>query len=108
MSSLGRGDYVLVKPGESIPADGEIVEGETEVDEALLSGESRPLPKRTGERVTGGAVNVTGPVVVRVERSARRPCSLAFCACWIGPRTTNRRSPRQLIAWRSGSWVCCW
>ncbi|MET1082700.1 MAG: heavy metal translocating P-type ATPase [Burkholderiales bacterium] len=67
VSMLGRGDYVMVKPGESIPADGRIVEGETEVDEALLSGESRPLFKRTGDRLTGGAVNVTSPVVLRVE-----------------------------------------
>ena len=68
VSMLERGDYVIVKPGESIPADGRIVEGETEVDEALLSGESRPLLKRAGDRLTGGAVNMTSPVVLRVER----------------------------------------
>jgi Cu2+-exporting ATPase len=65
---LKPGDCVLVKPGESIPADGEIAEGATEVDDSLLTGESRPFLKAHGDRLTGGAVNVTSPVVMRVLR----------------------------------------
>jgi len=67
VSMLRPGDHVLVRPGEAIPADGPIAEGVTEVDEALLSGESRPLVRRVGDRLAGGAVNVTSPVVMRVE-----------------------------------------
>ncbi len=66
--SLRRGDLVLVRPGESFPADGSIVDGETESDESLLTGESRPVRKRAGAEVTGGAVNRVSPVVVQVER----------------------------------------
>jgi Cu2+-exporting ATPase len=66
--TLRRGDLVLVRPGESFPADGSIVQGETESDESLLTGESRPVHKRTGAEVTGGAVNRVSPVVVHVER----------------------------------------
>jgi Cu2+-exporting ATPase len=68
VSMLDPGDCVLVKPGESIPADGQIAEGTTEVDDSLLTGESRPLLRRAGDRLTGGAVNVTSPVVMRVQR----------------------------------------
>ncbi len=68
VSMLIPGDCVLVKPGESIPADGQIAEGATEVDDSLLTGESRPLLKGLGDRLTGGAVNITSPVVMRVRR----------------------------------------
>lgn len=65
---LRAGDHVLVAPGAGIPADGRVVEGETEVDEALLSGESRPVPKRAGDRLAGGAINVASPVWLAVEQ----------------------------------------
>jgi len=66
--SLQPGDCVVVRPGESFPADGRIAQGETDSDESLLTGESRPVRKRVDDEVTGGAVNRTGPVVVQVER----------------------------------------
>jgi P-type Cu2+ transporter len=66
--SLQRGDLVLVRPGESFPADGDVVEGDTESDESLLSGESLPVRKPAGSEVTGGAVNRLSPVVIRVGR----------------------------------------
>ncbi|HSO07656.1 MAG TPA: heavy metal translocating P-type ATPase [Pelomicrobium sp.] len=67
VGELAVGDHLLVKPGETIPADGRIVDGATSVDESLLTGESRPIARRAGERLTGGAVNVESPVVLRVE-----------------------------------------
>ncbi|MDR1648289.1 MAG: heavy metal translocating P-type ATPase [Zoogloeaceae bacterium] len=60
-------DAVLVRPGETIPADGRVLEGESQVDEALLTGESRPVGKAAGDVVTGGAVNMESPLVIRVE-----------------------------------------
>jgi P-type Cu2+ transporter len=60
------GQVVLVPPGEAFPADGVVVTGITQVDEALLTGESRPIAKRTADEVTGGAINLTAPVTVRV------------------------------------------
>ena len=59
------GDLVAVLPGERVPVDGEIVEGETHVDESLITGESLPVAKRVGARVTGGAVNGEGRFVAR-------------------------------------------
>ena len=67
-AALRLGDYVLVRPGESFPADGVIERGETDVDEALLTGESRPVAKKAGDAVIGGAVNRGDAVAVRVER----------------------------------------
>lgn len=66
VASLQPGDVIWVKPGETIPVDGRVLEGASEVDEALLTGESRPLPKDHGARVTGGTVNRTSPLVVEV------------------------------------------
>jgi Cu2+-exporting ATPase len=65
---LKRGDVLLVRPGERIPADGHVIEGEGEVDEALLTGESRPVLRTPGAVVTGGTVNLMSPLVVRVDR----------------------------------------
>jgi Cu2+-exporting ATPase len=66
---LRKGDRVLVKPGEKLPADGEVVSGESSVDEALLTGESRPVMKRKGDRVIGGAVNGEGSLTVEVRQA---------------------------------------
>jgi len=68
VAQLAVGDIVLVRPGETIPADGEIIRGESSIDESLLSGESRPLLRRMGDRVVGGSVNTSSPLVLRVDK----------------------------------------
>jgi len=65
---LASGDRILVRPGEGVPADGTVVEGETSLDESLITGESRPVRRRAGERVIGGSSNMESPIRVRVER----------------------------------------
>jgi Cu2+-exporting ATPase len=66
--TLGPGEHVLVGPGESFPADGRVVEGTSSVDESLLTGESRPVEKHSDSPVIGGSLNLTSPLVVRVEK----------------------------------------
>jgi Cu2+-exporting ATPase len=68
---LAPGDLVLVAPGQAVPADGIIVEGDTDVDLALLTGESRTRGMGPGDRLPGGAVNAAQAIVVRVTSSAR-------------------------------------
>ncbi|MGE7994178.1 heavy metal translocating P-type ATPase, partial [Pseudomonas sp. NPDC089554] len=67
ISQLRLGDLVRVKPGERFPVDGEVLEGSSHADEALISGESLPVPKQPGDKVTGGAINGEGRLLVRTQ-----------------------------------------
>lgn len=68
ISSLGHGDKVRVAVGQVFPADGQIVAGKTEVDESMLTGESRALPRQAGQMVVAGSLNLGAPVWMTVER----------------------------------------
>lgn len=67
VGDLSPGDRVLVRPGESVPADGRVSEGRSSVDESLLTGESLPLLRTPGDRLIGGTVNNESPLVMVVE-----------------------------------------
>jgi Cu2+-exporting ATPase len=67
VSSLSAGEYLLIRPGESVPADGVVEQGGSRVDESLLTGESRPVTKNVGGRLIAGTINVDSPLVMRVE-----------------------------------------
>jgi len=68
LTELKINDLVLVKPGEKIPADGEVTEGESSVNEAMLTGESNPIHKRKGAPVIGGSLNGEGALTVRIKK----------------------------------------
>ena len=68
LAQVVAGDTVLVRPGEKMPVDGVVVEGATEVDESMLTGETLPVVKAAGDAVTGGTQNTTGAVTVRALR----------------------------------------
>ncbi|MFW6345987.1 MAG: heavy metal translocating P-type ATPase [Halomonas sp.] len=70
-NQLAAGDRVLVKPGHGVPADGVIEEGESSLDESMLTGEYLPVTRRVGDGVTGGSQNVDSPLVVRVTHAGR-------------------------------------
>lgn len=65
LSRVKVGDAVVVRPGERVPVDGSVVEGASQVDESLITGESLPVAKHVGDKVTGGAVNAEGLLLVR-------------------------------------------
>ncbi|MEE8273670.1 MAG: heavy metal translocating P-type ATPase [Alphaproteobacteria bacterium] len=64
--ALVEGDIVVVRPGERVPADATVIDGESEVDEALITGESLPVPRRVGDAIIGGAINGAGLLRARV------------------------------------------
>src|SRR3972149_8110552 len=69
VEELKKSDKVRVKPGEKIQADGIIIEGETSVNEAMLTGESRPVSKNKGKEVIGGSINGEGSGKVEVRKT---------------------------------------
>jgi Cu2+-exporting ATPase len=66
VESLLTGDTVLIRPGAGVPADGRVVEGESDVNEAMITGESRPVRKQPGDKVIGGTINGEGSLRARV------------------------------------------
>lgn len=71
LSELKAGDRVLVKPGEKIPADGVIMEGISSVNEAMLTGESKPVHKKQEDKVIGGSINGDGSLLITVEKTGK-------------------------------------
>ena len=69
VSELKAGDVVLVRPGEKIPSDGKVTEGESYVNEALLTGESKPVHKEMNDEVIGGAINGDGVLRTKIEKT---------------------------------------
>jgi len=71
IEELNSGDLVLIKPGEKVPVDGEVTEGESSVNEAMLTGESKPVEKRAGSEVIGGSINSEGALTTEVKKTGR-------------------------------------
>ena len=68
LDQVHKGDRLRVRPGEKVPVDGEVLEGHSSVDEALVTGEPLPVEKHAGDKVTGGTINGTGSFVMRADR----------------------------------------
>jgi Cu2+-exporting ATPase len=103
LRSLRPGDRVLIRPGAKVPVDGTVVEGETSVDEAMLTGESRPVPKRPGDRATGGAINGAGSVTIEV--TATGDATYLAQVIDLVRRSQATRSRTQDLANRAAAWL---
>ena len=97
----------MVRPGETIPADGVVSEGRSSVDESLLTGESLPRPRGVGDELVGGSVNVESPLVLQVEKVGEDTWYRPSCACSTARRRRNRASHNLPIGWPAGSSPCC-
>ncbi|MGH2724084.1 MAG: heavy metal translocating P-type ATPase [Actinomycetota bacterium] len=103
VADLSVGDVVLVRPGSRVPADGEVAEGESHVNEAMLTGESRPVGKRPGEEVVAGTVNEEGALRVRVSRTGD-DTALAGIMRLVSEAQASR-SRAQALADRAAMWL---
>jgi Cu2+-exporting ATPase len=103
VGELAVGDLVLVRPGGRVPADGVVVEGAAELDESMLTGESRPVPKRPGERVVAGTVVTDTALRVRVD-AVGEETALAGIRRLVEQAQTSR-SRAQALADRAAAWL---
>jgi len=103
VDALNPGDRVLVKPGEKIPVDGELVKGETSVDLSALTGESVPVHRGTGDELIGGSVNGEGAVEMVIEKTG----SDTYLSQVIGMEreAQESRSHTQDLASRAAFWL---
>jgi Cu2+-exporting ATPase len=102
VARLVPGDRVLVRPGETVPADGCVLEGRSSVDESLLSGESVPRPKSTGGTLVGGTINIESPLVVQVEKVGQDTRLAAIARLLARAQSEKPRVAR--LADRAASW----
>ena len=102
LSSVGVGDILRVRPGEAVPVDGVVTEGRSSVDEALVTGESLPVEKGPGARVTGGSVNGTGSFLMRAERVGAETMLARIVA--LVAASQRSRAPVQGLADRVAGW----
>jgi P-type Cu2+ transporter len=93
---VGVGTLVQVRPGERIPLDGTVMEGETHADEAVITGESRLVPKGVGSAVIAGSINMDGPLLIRSARAGTDTRWAQICRSVRDALT--RRSPTQRLA----------
>lgn len=103
LEALRRGDRVLVRPGQSIPADGEVASGESDVNEAVLTGESRPVRKRQGDRVIAGTVNGTGALRLVVTGTGDQTALAGIMR--LVAQAQASRSRAQALADRAAFWL---
>ena len=97
VSRLQTGDLVLVRPGSSVPADGTVEEGESEVNEAMITGESMPIRKALGDSVIAGTINGDSSLRVRVEAT-----EAAVRSADLGSEHSRRQKSRVHTERRSG------
>ena len=104
-SDLGKGDRVLVKPGERVPVDGRIVEGRTSVNEAMVTGESKPVEKGEGDEVIGGAVNGEASITVEVTKTGAD--TYLSQVVEMVKQAQESKSRSQSLADRAAFWLTC-
>jgi len=103
IEELAVGDRVVVKPGEKIPADGKLVEGESSVNEALLTGESKPVAKQADSRVIGGSVNGEGSITVEAQKTGEE--SYISQMTRLVQEAQQSKSRSQNLADRAALWL---
>jgi Cu2+-exporting ATPase len=103
VSELQANDRVLVRPGASIPADGEVIEGESGVNESMITGESKPIKKKAGDKVIGGTVNGDGSLRIRVTATGDETALAGIMR--LVKEAQSSKSRTQLLADKAAAWL---
>jgi Cu2+-exporting ATPase len=103
VEDLSEGDLVLVRPGSNIPADGVVEEGESNVNEAMITGESRPVEKEPGDEVIGGTTNRDGSLRVRVTATGDETTLSGIVR--LVEEAQRSKSRTQVLADRAAGWL---
>lgn len=103
VSSLKNGDLVLVRPGASVPADGEVVEGQSNVNQAMLTGESKPISKAPGDKVIAGTLNGDGSLRVRVTATGEQTALAGIMR--LVEQAQQSKSRTQILADKAAGWL---
>ena len=103
VADLVDGDSILIRPGEQVPADGDITEGASSMNEAFLTGESRPVRKEAGDEVVAGAVNGEGALTVRITRTGEATTLSQIMR--LVEEAQASRSRFQMLADRAAYWL---
>jgi Cu2+-exporting ATPase len=103
VAELNKDDLVLVRPGASVPADGEIEEGESEVNESMITGESKPVLKEPGDKVIGGTINGDGSLRVQVTATGDDTALAGIMR--LVKEAQQSKSDTQVLADRAAGWL---
>lgn len=102
-SEIVHGDIVVLRPGDKVPVDGEIIEGETSIDESLITGESIPVAKTVGAKAIGGSVNQTGTVKFKATQVGSETVLAQIIK--MVEAAQNSKAPGQRLADKAASWL---
>ncbi|OGD97134.1 copper-translocating P-type ATPase [Candidatus Curtissbacteria bacterium RIFCSPHIGHO2_12_FULL_38_9b] len=101
--TLKKGDRILVRPGEKIPIDGKVIEGESSINESMVTGESRPVSKKAGESVIGGTINNDGSLTVEVTKTGEETAISQIME--LIRQAQESKPPVQKLADRAAGWL---
>ncbi|MBP2387962.1 heavy metal translocating P-type ATPase [Paeniglutamicibacter kerguelensis] len=102
-SEVRTGDLLLIRPGSKIPVDGEVEDGQSEVDESMVTGESLPVTKSTGSQLIGASINTTGTMRVRATKVGANTALAQIVA--LVQEAQNSKAPGQRLADRAAFWL---
>mgnify|MGYP000572025272 FL=1 len=103
VSELSEGDLVLVRPGASVPADGVVEEGDSDVNESMITGESKPVSKEPGDEVIGGTINGDGSLRIRVGATGEETTLAGIMR--LVEEAQQSKSKTQVLADRAAGWL---
>ncbi|MBK5108248.1 MAG: heavy metal translocating P-type ATPase [Anaerolineales bacterium] len=102
-NDLRNGDIVLIRPGSSVPADSVVMEGESDVNEAMITGESKPVKKTPGDKVIGGTINSDGSLRARVEATGDETALAGIMR--LVEEAQQSKSDTQILADKAAGWL---